>query len=35
MMTEIEFTVEPIDSVETFETIIEDYHERFTDNNDL
>ena len=35
MMTEIEFTVEPIDSVETIESIIEDYHEWFTDNNDL
>ena len=35
MMTKIEFTVEPIDSVETIESIIEDYHEWFTDNNDL
>ena len=35
MMTEIEFTVEPIDSVETIESIIEDYHEWFTDNNYL
>ena len=35
MMTEIEFTVEPIDSIETIESNIEDYHEWITDRDDL
>ena len=35
MNTEIEFTVEPIDSIETIELIIEDYHEWITDRDDL
>ena len=35
MNTEIEFTVEQIESIETIELIIEDYHEWIADRDDL